>query len=124
MGANEITIRESWLAVARAAAEHRRVAAGDEVFSALRCCVRAPARAPARLTGAIGRALEADVEQAEIVDALRSGDPGLEVSRGAGAGRVERQPRAAARAQREGVLRDLSGRADGLGSGAARGLGG
>jgi len=82
MDAGEFTIREMWLAVARASAEHRRVAeAGDAVFYGdLTLRESADARARSELTRAIRRAAEAAVGEEEIVDALVSGDPRLEVS--------------------------------------------
>jgi hypothetical protein len=82
MDVDEFTIREMWLVVARAAAEHRRiVGAGDEVFYGdLTLRASADARAWGELTRAIRRAAEAAVGEEEIVDALCSGDPRLEVS--------------------------------------------
>lgn len=81
MGSDELTVREMWLAVARTSAEHRRVAeAADAVFYGdLTLRESAEARARRELTRAIRRA-EAAVGEEEIVDALVSGDPRLEVS--------------------------------------------
>ena len=82
MGTDGITLREMWLVVARAAAEHRRVAeAGDGIFYGdLTLRASADARAWGELARAIRRAADAAVGKEEIVDALLSGDPRLEVS--------------------------------------------
>jgi hypothetical protein len=82
MGVADLTIREMWLAVARAAAEHRRIVdACDEVFYGdLTLRHSATARASSELNRAICRAAEAAVVEEEIVDALLSGDPRLEVA--------------------------------------------
>jgi hypothetical protein len=82
MDADEFTVREMWLVVARAAAEHRRVTeAGDGIFYGdLTLRESADARACGELTRAIRRAAEAAVGEGEIVDAVCSGDPRLEVT--------------------------------------------
>ena len=82
MGTDELTLREMWLAVARASAEHRRIAeAGDGIFYGdLILRQSADARARGELTRAIRRAAEAAVGEEEIVDALVSGDPRFEIS--------------------------------------------
>ena len=82
MGTDGVTIREMWLAVARASAEHRRVTeAGDGGFYGdLTLRASADARACGELARAIRLAAEARVGEGEIVDALCSGDPRLEVS--------------------------------------------
>jgi hypothetical protein len=82
MGADGITTREMWLAVARASAEHRRVAdaSAGVFYGDLTLRESADARAAGELTRAICRAAEAAVGEEEIVDALLSGDPRLEVS--------------------------------------------
>ena len=82
MAADDATLHETWLAVARAAAEHRRiVGAGDAVFYGdLTLRDSAEARAWGAVTRAIRRAGDAAVGEEEIVDALVSGDPRLEVS--------------------------------------------
>jgi hypothetical protein len=82
MDAHEFTTREMWLVVARAAAEHRRVTeAGDGVFYGdLTLRESADARAWGELIRAIRRAAAARVGEEEIVDALCSGDPRLDVS--------------------------------------------
>jgi hypothetical protein len=82
MAADDATLHEMWLAVARAAAEHRRiVGAADEVFYGdLTLRASADARAWAELTRAIRRAAEAAAGEEEIVDAMCSGDPQLDVA--------------------------------------------
>jgi hypothetical protein len=82
MSTDGITLREMWLVVARAAAEHRRIVeAGDGIFYGdLTLRETAEARAGGELARAIRRAAEAAVGEEEIVDALLSGDPRLEVS--------------------------------------------
>src|SRR5689334_2405008 len=81
MGTDRFTLREMWLMVARAASERRRVAeAGDWIFYGdLTLRESADARAWGELTRTIRRAAQA-VGEEEIVDALCSGDPRLEVS--------------------------------------------
>jgi hypothetical protein len=82
MAADEATLHDTWLAVARAAAEHRRiVGAGDEIlYGDLASGDSADARAWSELTRAIRRAAAATVAEDEIVDALCSGDPRLDVT--------------------------------------------
>jgi hypothetical protein len=82
MAGDALPLHEMWLAVARASAEHRRVTeAGDGVFDGdLTLRDSADARAWGELTRAIRRAVEAGVGEAEILDALCSGDPRFEVS--------------------------------------------
>lgn len=79
MTGDDSTLHEMWLAVARAAAERRRVtSAGDELFygdPTLRDS--AHGRALGELTRAI-RAAKVVAEE-EVVDALCSGDPRLDV---------------------------------------------
>jgi hypothetical protein len=82
MAADDATLHDTWLEVARAAAEYRRVVgAGDEILYGDRAAAdSAGARAWGELTAAIRRAADAAVAEDEIVDALCSGDPRLEVS--------------------------------------------
>ena len=83
MAADDVTLHETWLAVARAAAEHRRiVGAGDEVFYG-----DLTLREQRRRAG-VGRADPGDSlarlmwrwGRRRSLDALCSGDPRLEVS--------------------------------------------
>jgi hypothetical protein len=69
------------LAVARAAADHRRIrSAGDEMFYGdLTLRDTADTHARAELLRALRSALDAATDQEEIVDALRSGDPRLDI---------------------------------------------
>jgi hypothetical protein len=85
MAGDDAIGREMWLAVARAAAEHRRVVgAGDAVFYGdLTLRGSADARAWGELIGAIRSALDGAAGEGEIVDALVSGDPRLDVSEAA-----------------------------------------
>lgn len=73
-------IREMWLRVAKAAADHRRiVSGGDEVFYGdLRLRSTADAHAWRELSTAVRRAIDAQVAEEEILDAALSGDPCLE----------------------------------------------
>src|SRR5438067_1643291 len=82
MDADGVTTREMWLAVARASAERGRVTeAVDGIFYGdLTLRESADARAWCELTRAIRRAADARVGEEEIVDAVCSGDPRLEVS--------------------------------------------
>ena len=81
MGTDDSTLHDAWLAVARAAADHRRIAsAGDEVFYGdLTLRETADTHAWAELLCALRFALDAATGQEEIVDALCSGDPRLDV---------------------------------------------
>ena len=85
MAGDDVTLHEMWLAVARAAAEHRRiVGAGDEVFYGdLTLRGTADARTWGELIRAIQSALDVAAGEGEIVDALLSGDPRLDVSEAA-----------------------------------------
>ncbi|MBV9192636.1 MAG: hypothetical protein JO168_00725 [Solirubrobacterales bacterium] len=76
------TLHDAWLAVARAAADHRRItSAGAEVFYGdLTLRETAHRHAWAGLLRALRSALDAPAGQEEIVDALRSGDPRLDVA--------------------------------------------
>jgi hypothetical protein len=66
-----------WAAVARAAADHRRIVdAGDEVFYGdLSLRRTGEARAGGELIHAIRRGLDVGIAQEELVDALITGDP-------------------------------------------------
>jgi hypothetical protein len=76
-------IREIWAAVARAAADHRRIVdAGDEVFHGdLSLRRTGEARAGGELMQAIRRALDVGVAEGELVDALMSGDPSCDFTK-------------------------------------------
>jgi hypothetical protein len=81
MGTDDSILHDAWLAVVRAAADHRRItSAGDEVFYGdLTLRGTADTHAWAELLRAIRSALDAATGQEEIVDALCSGDPRLDV---------------------------------------------
>lgn len=74
------------MVVARAAAEHRRVALSDDdvFYGALTLRDTAAARAWGRLVDAIAAAWQAGVGEAEILDALQSGDGRLDASEAVG----------------------------------------
>jgi len=82
MGINEGTLHDAWFAVARAAADHRRItSAGDGVFYGdLTLRDTADTHAWAELLCALRSALDTEIDREEIVDALRSGDPRLDVA--------------------------------------------
>jgi hypothetical protein len=82
MAANEVPMRDAWLAVAQASAEHRRVteASAAMFYGDLMLRDTAVARAWGELTRAIRAAEEAAVPEEEVVDALCSADPRLDVS--------------------------------------------
>jgi hypothetical protein len=82
MGTDDSSLHDAWLAVARAAADHRRITAGgDEVFYGdLTLRGTADTRAWAELIRALRVALDAATGQEEIVDALCSGDPRLDIA--------------------------------------------
>ena len=77
MGTDDSILRDAWLVVARAAADHRRITSvGDEVFYGdLTLRGTADTYAWAELLCALRFALDAATGQEEIVDALCSGDP-------------------------------------------------
>src|SRR5450432_3053946 len=83
VSAHAETIREIWAAVARAAADHRRIVdAGDEVFHGdLSLRRTGEARAVGELMQAIRRALDVGVAEGELVDALMSGDPSCDFTK-------------------------------------------
>ncbi len=74
-------MHDAWLAVVRAAADHRRItSAGDDVFYGdLTLRETTDTHARAELLCALRFALDAATGQEEIVDALCSGDPRLDV---------------------------------------------
>jgi hypothetical protein len=111
MGADEFTVREMWLAVARASAEHRRVTeAGDGIFyGELTLRGSADARAWGELTRAIRRAADARVGEEEIADALCSGDPRLEVTEAVELVACSRSRDARLRELNQKILSDLLG---------------
>jgi hypothetical protein len=82
MAVNEPPIRQVWLAVAQASAEHRRVTEASAAIFYDDVTLRntAIARAWGELTRAIRAAERMAVAEEEVVDALCSGDPRLDVS--------------------------------------------
>jgi hypothetical protein len=80
MGIDDGTLHNAWLAVARAATDHRRITpAGDEVFYGdLTLLATADTHAWAELLCALRSALDVEIDREEIVDALRSGDSWLD----------------------------------------------
>lgn len=82
MGTDDGTLHDAWLAVARAAADHRRITSvGDQVFYGdLTLRDTADTHAWVELVSALRCALDAEIDREEIVDALRSGDPRLDVA--------------------------------------------
>ena len=76
MGTDDSILHDGWLALARAAADHRRItSAGDEVFYGdLTLRGTADTHAWAELLCALRFALGAATGREEIVDALCSGD--------------------------------------------------
>ena len=81
MGSDDVSLRDAWLGIARAAADHRRItSAGDEMFYGdLTLRDTDDAHAWTELLRALRSALDAATGQEEIVDALRSADPRLDV---------------------------------------------
>lgn len=80
MAADESTTREVWLAVARAAADHRRIVGPEDrvFYDDLTLRRTGYAHAWEQRRRAILHGLDAGVPVTELVDALLSGDPRLD----------------------------------------------
>jgi len=114
-----------WLRVAKAAADHRRiVGAGDQVFYGdLTLRSTADAHAWHELSTAVRRAIDAQVGEEEILDALLTGDPCLDPTEAIELLRWVRGRNERLRELNAKMLRDVWGAAaDGVGTGAPRGL--